>query len=198
MSKNSGGSIQPNLREADWEELGTLCELRAGKPIAKMDVSQDTGEYPVVNGGKEPKGYAKEWNTDDPIGVTKGGANVGRVTWCEGKFFRGSLNLGITIRDRDRIRDRFLYYVLCTKETEMRRLSNLGVASIPSLSRQDLEKLEIPIPSLQTQKTIVSLLDSYSTNLEALIKGLEAEGIARQQQYEYYRNQLLSFRPVVR
>lgn len=194
MGQNDKPSIQLNLRKAEWEELGILCELKVGKPIGKMTVSQDVGGYPVINESEDPSGYVDVWNTDnDPIGITMLGRNVGSVTWCEGRYFRGNMNFSSTIRDRDRLLNRFLYYILCSKEDELKALSNYGVTSIPSLSRQHLEKLEIPIPSLQIQKTIVSLLDNYTTNLNAYLKDIEAESNARQQQYEYYRSQLLTF-----
>ena len=53
-------------------------------------------------------------------------------------------------------------------------------------------KIQIPIPPLTIQKEIVKILDNF-TQLEA---ELEAELEARKKQYEYYRNQLLSFKPL--
>lgn len=55
-----------------------------------------------------------------------------------------------------------------------------------------LRKTEIPIPPISIQKEIVKILDKF-TQLEM---ELEAELIARKKQYEYYRNQLLTFKPL--
>ena len=53
--------------------------------------------------------------------------------------------------------------------------------------------LEIPVPPIEVQRKIVEILDNF-TELEAeLERKLEAELEARRKQYEYYRNQLLSF-----
>lgn len=186
--------VQRIQSRADWEELGILCELKLGKSFRKADVSREVGEFPVINGTAEPCGFVNYWNTEDaPIGITKSGINVGKVSWCEGKYFRGNLNYGCTILDKNRLLDRFLYYVLCSKESEVRSLSNFGVMSLPSIRRNDLEKIEIPVPSLESQNLIVTLLDNYTTSLDALIGGFEVERKIRLQQYEYHRNRMLSF-----
>lgn len=58
-----------------------------------------------------------------------------------------------------------------------------------SLTGNGLGKVEIPIPPKQTQSRIVSILDQF----EASIANLEAQLKEREKQYEYYRNQLLTF-----
>ena len=63
-------------------------------------------------------------------------------------------------------------------------------ASVPRLSRTVIENMTIPVPPLPIQREIVRILDSF-TSLEA---ELEAELEARRKQYEYYRDQLLSFK----
>ena len=52
-----------------------------------------------------------------------------------------------------------------------------------------LRTVEIPLPSLSEQSRIVSILDTF----EASIANLEAQLKEREKQYEYYRNQLLTF-----
>lgn len=60
---------------------------------------------------------------------------------------------------------------------------------ISSFSAKDLGKILIPIPSLQRQQEIVSILDTF----ESLITNLKQEIEARKKQYEYYREKLLTF-----
>lgn len=60
---------------------------------------------------------------------------------------------------------------------------------ISSFSAKDIAKIYIPIPSLQRQQEIVSILDTF----ESLITNLKKEIEARKKQYEYYREQLLTF-----
>ena len=55
----------------------------------------------------------------------------------------------------------------------------------------------IPIPSMEEQERIVSILDRFEALTTDLQSGLPAEIEARRQQYEYYRNKLLSFKQAV-
>ena len=65
----------------------------------------------------------------------------------------------------------------------------------PKLNQQNLYKIPIPLPPFQRQKEIVEILDHFSTLCTDLTSGLPAEIEARQKQYEYYRDNLLSFTP---
>lgn len=58
----------------------------------------------------------------------------------------------------------------------------------------DLEKIKLPIPSLEEQQRIVSILDRFESLTTSLQSGLPAEISARRQQYEYYRDKLLTFK----
>ena len=57
-----------------------------------------------------------------------------------------------------------------------------------------LSKVRIPVPPLPVQAEIVRILDQFSALAEDITAGLPAEIAARQTQYAYYRNQLLSFK----
>lgn len=63
----------------------------------------------------------------------------------------------------------------------------------PKLTQQALNNIKVPIPSLEAQRRIVSILDRFEALTTDLQSGLPAEIQARRQQYEYYRNQLLTF-----
>ena len=65
----------------------------------------------------------------------------------------------------------------------------------PKLNQQNLYKILIPLPSFQKQKEIVETLDRFDTLCTDLSCGLPAEIEARQKQYEYYRDKLLTFTP---
>jgi type I restriction enzyme S subunit len=55
-------------------------------------------------------------------------------------------------------------------------------------------KYDIPIPRIEKQKQIVEILDNLSKLCEDISEGLPAEIEARQKQYEYYRDKLLTFK----
>jgi type I restriction enzyme S subunit len=63
----------------------------------------------------------------------------------------------------------------------------------PGLAVGNLENLIAPVPSLDVQKSIVSILDRFDALCNDLTIGLPAEIEARQKQYEYYRDKLLAF-----
>ena len=67
-------------------------------------------------------------------------------------------------------------------------------STIPHLTQQGLVSLNIPIPPLAEQERIVSILDRFDTLTNDLTTGLPAEIEKRRQQYEYYRDKLLTFK----
>ena len=62
------------------------------------------------------------------------------------------------------------------------------------LNQQTLNKIVIPVPEEEKVKDIVNILDRFDTLCNDLSAGLPAEIEARQKQYEYYRDKLLSFK----
>ena len=61
------------------------------------------------------------------------------------------------------------------------------------VSVNDLSKITIPVPPLSEQERIVSIFDKFDTLTTSISEGLPKEIELRRKQYEYYRNQLLSF-----
>ncbi|MCA9329244.1 restriction endonuclease subunit S, partial [Candidatus Saccharibacteria bacterium] len=70
-------------------------------------------------------------------------------------------------------------------------------STIPHLTQQGLTTLNIPIPTLNEQKRIVTILDNFNKLINGISEGLPAEITARRQQYEYYRSKLLTFEEAV-
>ena len=65
--------------------------------------------------------------------------------------------------------------------------------AICHIKPKNLQNLLIPIPPLPVQEEIVAILDKFEALVNDLTEGLPAEIAARQEQYEYYRDKLLSF-----
>ena len=63
-----------------------------------------------------------------------------------------------------------------------------------SLTGKTIAEYELPVPSIEEQKKIVNILDKLYSLCYNLEDGLPAEIEARQKQYEYYRDKLLSFK----
>ena len=77
-----------------------------------------------------------------------------------------------------------------TKSTYIK--SNVRKASIPRLSRTVIENIEIPVPPIKEQERIIDILDRFDALCNDISAGLPAEIEARQRQYKYYRDKLLT------
>lgn len=73
-------------------------------------------------------------------------------------------------------------------------MSRVRRAGIPTLDGKVLEELIIPVPPLAEQNRIVAILDRFDTLTNDLTQGLPAEIEKRRQQYEFYRDKLLTFK----
>ncbi|EPS3380289.1 restriction endonuclease subunit S [Vibrio cholerae] len=183
----------------EWIALGDVTLIKTGQAVSKQAISTNPGQYPVINSGKEPLGFIDKWNTDnDPIGITTRGAGVGSITWQEGKYFRGNLNYSVTIKDSANLEVRYLYHLLHQMQSAIQSLCTFN--GIPALNAGSLKGLEIPIPcpdnpekSLAIQAEIVRILDAFTAMTAELTAELTAEFNMREKQYNYYRDQLLSF-----
>ena len=72
--------------------------------------------------------------------------------------------------------------------------SRVRKAGVPRLSRSIIDNMVIPVPQIEEQERIVTILDRFEKLTNDITEGLPAEIKARQQQYEYYRNKLLTFK----
>ncbi len=81
---------------------------------------------------------------------------------------------------------KYVYYWLCK---EYQNLKSMGEGSQNNINGQKVKNYPISIPPLSTQSRIVSILDTF----EQSISNLEEQLAMREKQYEYYRNQLLTF-----
>ena len=81
--------------------------------------------------------------------------------------------------------------IIGIKELRKRTLVN----AVPiKINKDDIGKLVLPIPPLEEQKRIVNILDRFDKLCNNISEGLPAEIEARQKQYEYYREKLLTFK----
>jgi type I restriction enzyme, S subunit len=67
-------------------------------------------------------------------------------------------------------------------------------AAQPKLNQANLNRIPIPVPPIEEQERIVVILDKFDALVNDLSSGLPAEIKARRQQYEHYRDRLLTFK----
>ncbi|MFP6215917.1 restriction endonuclease subunit S [Helicobacter pylori] len=91
---------------------------------------------------------------------------------------------------------KFLYYYLSNNQDYFQKLAQSSSVKLPQLSVSDTDEYEVPIPPLEIQQEIVKILDQFSLLTTDLLAGIPAEIKARKKQYEYYREKLLTFKPL--
>ena len=91
----------------------------------------------------------------------------------------------------DKLLTKFVYYYFFIIDEWCKQ--NVNVSSFPSVEIERLKKQPFPIPPLAEQQRIVSILDKFEALTTSISEGLPKEIELRRKQYEYYRNQLLSF-----
>ena len=171
--------------------LSKVVNVFRGEYITKKNTK--AGKIPVIFGGQEPAYYIDKYNHDgEIIVVARSGASAGFVSYWNQKIF---VTDGFGYKGKSElITTKFLYYVLKNMESELNAMKR--GAGVPHVSGEMLSGIELPVPSLQEQKNITDILDRFDSLCNDLSAGLPAEIEARQNQYEYYRDKLLSFKEV--
>ena len=91
---------------------------------------------------------------------------------------------------------KYLFFALATEDFKAYLSNNLTLGNYPSISNAKLMEYEVPVPSMDEQERIARVLDRFDTLTNDLTTGLPAEIEKRQQQYEYYRDRLLTFKRI--
>lgn len=99
--------------------------------------------------------------------------------------------------DQTRIVPQFLRYLLTSEQMKTAYMKKVAGGTVKSIPMAEMRKLLIPVPSIDEQQRIVLLLSRFDTLCNDLKEGLPAEIEARQRQYEYYRDRLLTFKEAV-
>ena len=172
------------------EKLGDTCEMKAGKAIASGLISDEcTEETPIkCYGGNGVRGYVKNANENGsyPI-IGRQGALCGNVKYAEGQFY--ATEHAVVVKPKEKYNPRFLYHLL----TNMNLNQYKSAGAQPGLAVKNIAELVAPVPPLDVQNRIVNVLDNFEKICSDLNIGLPAEIEARQKQYEYYRDKLLTF-----
>ncbi|WP_273992221.1 restriction endonuclease subunit S [Vibrio parahaemolyticus] len=196
----------------EWKSFGEIAKIQRGaspRPIAKF-ITDDEDGVPWIKIGDTESGSKYVEQTAQKI--TKEGATKSRVL-KKGDFIISNsmsfgrpyiLNITGAIHDgwasisefSDRLNSDFLYHYLSSQSVQNYWISKINSGSVSNLNADIIKTLPVPIPcpnnpekSLAIQAEIVRILDAFT----AMNAELNAELNMRKKQYNYYRDQLLSF-----
>ena len=169
--------------------LSEVANVFRGEYITKKN--ENAGNIPVILGGQEPAYYIDRANhIGEIVAVARSGASAGFVSyWNEPIFITDGFGYEAK---KEVVAPRYLYYVLKNKEAELNGMKR--GAGVPHVSGERLGEINLPVPPIEEQKRVVSILDRFDAICNDLTSGLPAETEARQKQYEHYRDKLLNFK----
>nr|WP_269117091.1 restriction endonuclease subunit S [[Ruminococcus] torques] len=183
--------------------LDYIVNFRNGKGHEKNIVSD--GKYIVVNSkfistDGQVKKYADEQicplYVNDILMVMSDLPNGRALAKCylvdeDDKYTLNQRIGAFTVSRPDLVTTKYLYYIL-SRNPQLLRYDN--GADQTNLRKADILNILIVIPTVKEQKKITEILDRFDILCNDLSTGLPAEIEARQKQYEYYRDKLLSFK----
>lgn len=163
----------------EYKKLGDVVTIKNGKDYKHLG----KGNIPLYGSGGI-MAYVDDFVYGTPTVLIPRKGSLGNLFYVDTPFWNVD-TIFYTVIDTEQIIAKFLYYVLLNEHLE--DLNKAG--GVPSLTQSTLNKIKIPVPPLPIQEEIVRILDHFTE----LTAELQAELQARQEQYEYYRNKLLTF-----
>ena len=176
----------------EFRKVKEIYQRLRGTPITagKMkEIENPNGEIRVFAGGKtvinaNEKDIPNAKITRVPAVLVQSRGVIDVVYYDKPFTFKNEMWAYTT---DDQVSVKFLYYVLKNNIQTFRDAAS-GMGSLPQISLPVTEEFVIPNPPIEVQREIVHILDNFTE--------LTAELTARQKQYEYYRDKLLTFLPL--
>ncbi|MDE6426671.1 MAG: restriction endonuclease subunit S [Ruminococcus sp.] len=120
------------------------------------------------------------------------GAGVGNSFICPNLEIKMCLAPNAVMLKTDN--NKFYFYWLNSKYGKIALSKIISKSAMPKFNKTGLRSILIPVPPIEEQERIVKILDRFDTLCNDLTSGIPAEISARQKQYEYYRDKLLTFK----
>lgn len=179
----------PSTSKREYWENGTIQWMSSGE-VNLFEVFQTEKKITQL-------GYEKCSTTIVPIdtvvialagqGKTRGKVAITRTPLCTNQ------SLCSIIVNQNIVNSEYLLFYLQSKYEDLRRISS-GDGTRGGLNLKMINNYTVPIPPLNTQQNIIKKLKYFSKLCNDISEGLPAEIEARQKQYEYYRDKLLTFK----
>lgn len=173
-------------------ELLSINEVfRTITPPKKLtrDQYKEIGTIPIIDQGQNPiVGYTNDLDASLPKNsYVLFGDHTRIIKFVDFPFAQGADGLKILRPKSNKYLLKYLYYAFLNADVQSRGYSRHWTYA---------RKIKISVPPLEVQEKIVSILDRFDALVNDLKSGLPAEIALRRKQYEYYRDKLLTFKPL--
>ena len=196
-------------QEVKWKKIGEFCDTLSGFPFDSskfqtsgiklmrgknvkrgyFDFNEDDDRY-----WESPDGLEKYLLQDKDIIISMDGSLVGKsFAMLSKKHLALLLVQRVAKKKKKSVNQIYLFHNIAHRFSGYVDKKKTGGA-IPHVSMKDIQNFSIPVPSLQEQERIATILDRFESLTTSLQSGLPAEIAARRQQYEHYRDKLLTFK----
>jgi len=201
-------TFSPDDKNVRWVTLGKICDTLSGFPFDSSKFKEEGVQ--LMRGANVKRGYFdfsqeinKYWDSSDglekyllapnDIIISMDGSLVGRsFSYIKEEHLPLLLVQRVA---RLRTKENYKYIYFCISKSFPDYVDKKKTAgAIPHISLKDINSFPIPLPPLSEQRRIVAILDRFEALTNDLQAGLPAELMARRQQYEYYREKLLTFK----
>lgn len=196
--------------EINWKILGELGQLIRGNGLQKSDFTEDG--FPAIHYGQiytfygtfadKTKSFVSEnlakklkkaQNGDVLLaGTSENIQDVMKPLGWLGNEIAISGDM-FAYRPNTELDTKYLTYLLQTTEFQKYKEKYAHGTKVTRLNAEKFLRFKIAIPPLDKQKRIVNILDKFEALTHSITQGLPKEIALREQQYEYYREQLLDF-----
>lgn len=171
-------------RRLSTVKLEEVVTIKNGKDWKKLE----KGDIPVYGSGGEMGVYVDKYSYDKPTVLIPRKGSIENVFYLDKPFWNVDTIFHTEI-DESKLMPKYFYYFI--EQYDLSKLSDNPTR--PSLTQSTLNKLIMDLPPLSLQNKIVKVLDKFQLLLEDTKGLLPKEIEQRQKQYEYWREQLLSF-----
>ena len=205
-------NFDQNDRDVEWKTIGMIGDVTklAGFEFTKYVTYVETGKIIALRGlnvkGKLDLTDVKYLDRSDLTKLERSKlykddilftyvGTVGQVALvdCDDKYYLAP-NVARIRLDKEVVDPAYIRYFFQTEYFMRKQIEKYAkTSSMKNLTMENIRKFQVPIPPLEVQAKIVSILDRFDTLCNDLSLGLPAEIAARRKQYEYYRDKLLTF-----
>lgn len=179
-----------NFQKKDFKENGFPC-IHYGQMYTHFGISADK-TLTFISDEVAAKSKIAEKN-DIVMAVTS--ENIEDV--CKCTAWIGDCDIAVsghTAIIKHNQNAKYLSYYFHTTDFFMQKKKLAHGTKVIEVTPSALNDILIPLPSIDEQERIVTLLDKFDGLVHDVSEGLPAEIEARRKQYEYYRNKLLTFK----